>query len=174
MTIPSCFIARSKEITDCIAEMVAIDLRPLCIVEGEGFLSLLRYLEPGYKVTSAMHIASLVHCKHKTGQEKLNEILGREVLSVSFTTDIWTSIANDAYLTVSAHFISHDWELCSFVLCTSAFQERHTRAEISQKLISITEEFGIENKVVCVIHDQGCNMVLSMKMLFDEKDKMTK
>ena len=38
--------------------MVAIDLRPLRIVEGEGFLSLLRYLEPGYKVTSVMHKAS--------------------------------------------------------------------------------------------------------------------
>lgn len=73
MTIPSCSIARSKEITDCITEMVAIDLCPLRIVEGEGFLSLIRYLEPGSKVLSAMHIVSLVHRKHKTGQKSLKK-----------------------------------------------------------------------------------------------------
>ena len=104
--------------------MVAIDLCPLRIVEGEGFLSLIKYLEPGSKVPSAMYLASLVHRKHKTGQEKLKEILGREVLSVSFTTDIWTSIANDAYLTVSAHFISGN---CVHLFCVLLPSQKDTQ-----------------------------------------------
>lgn len=58
----------------------------------------------------------------------------QEATSMSLTTDIWTSIANDAYLTVSVHFISIDWTLCSAVVCTSAFPERHTGLEIYSKL----------------------------------------
>ena len=59
--------------------------------------------------------------------------------------------------------------MCSVVLCTSAFPERHTGAEISQKLIDIAEEFEISQKVACIVHDQGSNMVLTMKLLSDEK-----
>ena len=59
--------------------------------------------------------------------------------------------------------------MCSVVLCTSAFSERHTGAEISQKVFDITEEFEISEKVACIVHDQGSNMVLTMKLLSDEK-----
>ena len=79
----------SKQITELITEMVVADMRPLRMVECEGF---------------------------------------------SLTTDIWTSIATEAYITMSGHFISPDWDMCFVVLTTSAFPERHTGVEISRKL----------------------------------------
>ena len=164
-----CSEARKRNITSLILDMVAIDLRPLRLVEGEGFNKLMEYLEPGYKVPSAMHMASLLHRKYKAGYERLKEILKVDPSAISLTTDLWTSIANDSFITVSAHFISPDWDMCSVVLCTSAFPERHTGAEISQKLIDIAEESEISQKVACIVHDQGSNMVLTMKLLSDEK-----
>ena len=38
--------------------------------------------------------------------------------TVSFTTDIWTLLQMEAYLTVTAHFITEDWRLETFVLET--------------------------------------------------------
>ena len=70
-----CSEARKRNITSLILDMVAIDLRPLRLVEGEGFKKLMEYLEPGYKVPSAMHMASLLHRKYKAGYERLKEIL---------------------------------------------------------------------------------------------------
>ena len=46
-----CPPARSKKITELVALMVAKDLRPTAVVDGEGFKRLLSFLEPaGYAV----------------------------------------------------------------------------------------------------------------------------
>ena len=59
---------RYRQITGLIRNMVAQDLQPAATVEGEGFHSLMRYVEPGYKVPSAMHITKAVHQKHDIGK----------------------------------------------------------------------------------------------------------
>ena len=46
---------------------------------------------------------------------------------VSLTGDIWTSIAIDAYLTLTVHFLSDAWEMCSVVLGTKPLNERMAR-----------------------------------------------
>ena len=46
---------RATAITKCIAEFVAWDLRPISVVDGQGFTRLMNYLEPGYKVPSRPH-----------------------------------------------------------------------------------------------------------------------
>ena len=165
-----CSEARSKQITELIVDTVILDMHPMRLVEGTGFLKLMNYLEPSYKVPSAMHISKLVHQRHKAAQEKLKIILERNASDISLTTDIWTSVANEAYITVSAHFLSQDWNLYSVVLTTGAFPERHTGIVISRKLIEIAEQFGIEEKVSCIVHDQASNMILSMDISLDEKE----
>ena len=42
-----CSPARATWITELIAEMVGRDLRPLSVVEEDGFRHLLNYIEPG-------------------------------------------------------------------------------------------------------------------------------
>ena len=54
----NCPPAHEKRITELIAEMVARDLRPLSMVEGEGFKQL-RQIELNYKVPSRPHIKSI-------------------------------------------------------------------------------------------------------------------
>ena len=58
----------------------------------------------------------------------------REAQSVSFTTDIWTSGQMVAYMTVTAHLISNDWEMRSFVLETRQMDESHTAVNIAERL----------------------------------------
>ena len=43
---------RSEEITSSIVDFIALDLRPISIVDGVGFRRLLYHLEPGYRVPS--------------------------------------------------------------------------------------------------------------------------
>ena len=47
------------------------------------------------------------------------------------TTDIWTGLAMESYLTVTAHYIDKSWELQAFVLETLPFLERHTGVNIA-------------------------------------------
>ena len=66
-----CSEARAKEITDHIANFVALDMRPVCVLDGQGFLKMLAYLEPGYEVPSQKHITSITEWKHELGKKKL-------------------------------------------------------------------------------------------------------
>ena len=162
-----CSEARTKEITSLIVNMVILDMR---VVEGTGFLQLMNYVETSYKVPSAMHISKLIHQKHEVAQRKLKDLLERNMSSISLTTDIWTSGANEAYITVSGHFISQAWDLLTVVLTTSAFPKCYTGVEISHKLVEIVSGLGIEEKVICIVHDQASNMILSMDILLEEKE----
>ena len=168
-----CSEARAKDITNLIMNMIIFDMRPLRLVESTGFLQLMSFVEPSYKVPSAMHMSKLIHQKHGESQRKLKDLLEKDMSSISLTTDIWTSGSNEAYITVSGHFISQAWQLVAIVLTTSAFPERHTGLEISQKLVEIVKQFGIEEKVVCVVHDQASNMILSMDILLEDKEWST-
>ena len=66
LTRTICSDSRAKRISELIADMVAHDLQPTA-------MALLQYLEPGYQIPSAVHIAQLVQRKHKIGKQLLKK-----------------------------------------------------------------------------------------------------
>ena len=56
--------ARSTSCDDRVVEFVCRDLRPVSVVTGDGFLSLVNFLEPGYRVPSATQVTKLIQRKH--------------------------------------------------------------------------------------------------------------
>ena len=140
-------------------------MRPVHVIEGQGFIKLMAYLEPGYKVPSRKHVTSIIRQKHDLGRKKLQERLG-EVTSLVLTTDIWTSAATEAYISVMGHFITPYWDLCSCVLETTGFPDHHTGPAIAIKLQEIIANFEVEpTKVVAIVHDQALSMELSLSIL---------
>lgn len=88
---------------------------------------------------------------------------------IALTTDIWTSVATQSYITVTAHFISSNWELKTCLLQTANFPENHTADNIFEKLQEILSNFHVScNKVVSVVHDQGSNMQACARLMKSE------
>ena len=83
-----CSEARAKGITDRVSQMVVQDLRPIRLVECEGFWNLLSYLEPGYTLPSRKQFSSDIIYKFETCKDKLKKRLEAEALSIALTTDI--------------------------------------------------------------------------------------
>ena len=106
-----CSEARASTITERIVNMIAIDLKPICMVKGEGILKLMDYLEPNYKVPSRKFVTGMIRKKYEAVKEKLQDKAETEANSIALTTDIWTSSVTEAYITVSAHYISTEWEM---------------------------------------------------------------
>ena len=104
------------------------------MVEGEGFRELLSCLEPGYTIPNRKYFSSNIQHKHVLGKQKLKLKMEKEAQSVALTTDIWTSVAVEAYMTVTAHYIDPNWVMQAFVFETFAFPERHTGVTIGEKL----------------------------------------
>ncbi|XP_067305981.1 E3 SUMO-protein ligase ZBED1-like [Pseudorasbora parva] len=71
---------------------------------------------------------------------------------------MWTSRSTEAYLTVTCHVIDN-WQMQEFVLETCHFSAQHTSDNISEELKRIAEEWGITQKVLAVVTDNGANMV---------------
>ena len=82
-----------------------------------------------------------------------------EPMHIALTTDIWTSVLTQSYITVTAHFILLNWELKTCLLQTTNFPENHTADNICEKLQEILSNFNVScSKVVSIVHNQGSNM----------------
>ena len=163
-----CSEARAKGITDRVSQMIVQDLQPIRLVECEGFRNLLSYLEPGYTLPSQKQFSSDIIHKFETCKDKLKKRLEAEALSIALTTDIWTSMATEAYMTVTGHYIDPNLKLQNFVLETLPFPERHTGVNIAEKLKGVGERWGITHKVIIVSHDQGSNVEAAMEILTED------
>ena len=96
---------RAKRIGRKILCMIVKYYQPFTIVEDVGFRELVKELEPRYKIIG----------RKKLTKELLPECFGISVRTlheklekcnyVAVTTDAWTSLAQDAYLGITCHFI---------------------------------------------------------------------
>ena len=86
--------------------------------------------------------------------------------SVSLTTDLWTSPTMMPYITVTAHYLTDTWVMQAKVLCTCLMPQRHTAANIAEKLGDVIREWGLGD-VFCVVHDNASSMNLAMTLCED-------
>lgn len=126
-------------------------------------------LEPGYTCPSRKQISKLLQQKAQAARTELKKELADVKSNVALTTDIWSSSATEAYITVTLHYLNENWKLCSYVLETSEFSDRHTSANIAERLTEIASQYCSCNKVSAVVHDNAANMVASLRILRDEK-----
>merc|ERR1712115_503838 len=98
--------------------MIIRDTRPFSIVEDQGFLALINYLNPRYQMIARSTIRDkrLPALYNLKKEEIKKELL--ESQSVAITTDSWTSISTQSYTTITAHYIDKDWVQKSKVLYT--------------------------------------------------------
>ena len=148
--------------------MIIQDLRPIRLIKCEGFRNLLSYMEPGYTLPSREQFSADIFHKFETCKDKLKKRLAAEAFSMALITDIWTSMATEAYMTVTCHFIDPNLKLQNFVLEMIGFPERHTGVNIAEKLKEVGERWGITHKVIIVSHDQGSNMEAAMEVLTED------
>lgn len=142
-----------------------MDMRPIYIVEGEGFRKLMKKMEPGYTVPKRSSILDAMSLKYSDHRDQIVTQIENST-AVSFTTDIWTtSVRMEAYMAVTCHFITREWKLCNFVLETKVMEVNHTGVNIAEQLGEVADAFAIPNyKRVAVVHDNASNMKLAAEI----------
>ena len=63
---------------------------------------------------------------------------------------------------MTSHFITGDWKLQSAVLETFEFNTDHTASNIAANLKRVANDWGIDEKVVCVVTDNASNMTAAI------------
>ncbi|XP_034034592.1 zinc finger BED domain-containing protein 1-like [Thalassophryne amazonica] len=135
---------RAKAITNAIGVFIAADIRPYSVAQNKGFKHLLNVLEPRYEIPSCTHFSEKI-VPSLYEQEKLRIVTElSQAPSVALTTDRWTSRGTESYITVTAHYITENWEMRSPVLQTRPLYESHTSSNLAQVLTEAVAEWKIE------------------------------
>ena len=157
--------SRAQRVHQLIAEMIALDSQPLSIVNYVGFTRLLRELEPRYSLPSRRYITETVLPKV---YEEVRSGVRKQVDGVSFfsfTTDGWTSddgIAN--FLSLTAHWLTDDFERKSAILHVLPLEEAHTGEYLCHTFLQMLDGWNIKkNQVHLVLRDNAANMVKGMR-----------
>lgn len=98
--------------------------------------------------------------------EKANVISElKDVSELALTSDGWTSLTQDHYLTVTAHYTSQG-SVKQKVLHTRAVYRSQTGEVVAEEISDILEDFQIEaSKIVAVTVDNAANMEVAIKKL---------
>ena len=153
-------------LTDSVLNMIIKDMRPLSMVEDEGFRAMVKTFQPGYVLPKRTCFTNMMEKKYEHEFLRVKLALSSSRSMVSLTTDAWTSIATEAYLGITCHFINNDWELVSYSLTTMPLEERHTAMNIVSWIETAIEKFGIPaSRIKAVVHDNAANVVAAIKLL---------
>lgn len=77
---------------------------------------------------------------------------------MAFTSDIWTSMNTESFLTATVHFFDVDLELRTFLLTTEKLTSNHTAKYFSEVLHGIFHSWNIQNKVCAIVTNFGVNI----------------
>ena len=81
-----------------------------------------------YKVPCRNTIAKYINKIYDDGKSDI--IKDMNGLPVSLTSDLWTSTANDGYISLTGHYIDQNWKLCAKTLASRRMEDRHTEKNI--------------------------------------------
>ncbi|CAM4307043.1 unnamed protein product [Leuciscus chuanchicus] len=124
-----------------------------------------RALNPKYTPPSRSYLSDTL-IPSWYGVEKANVISElKDVPKLAITSDGWTSLRQDHYLTVTVHYTSQG-SVKQKVLHTRAVYKSQTGEVVAEEISDILEEFEIDlSKIVAVTVDNAGNMDIAIKKL---------
>ena len=129
-------------------------------VEKDSFLKLLKGFDSRYQCPSRNYFSKTaipeLYLQEKAG---ITDAL-KTIPYISCTTDGWSSLAKDPYMSLTVHYIDKDWQLESKCIATTYLPESHTADNIVNFLNETLTEYRIEkSKIVSITTDSAANMI---------------
>ena len=117
-----CNDSRQEKITSLLVRCLVANMLPLSLVDNAEFRELMAFLEPNYAVPCRQTVA----VRLDSMKAELSTVVSSEMESaaaVHITTDIWSSITNEPYISMMPSFITDDWRLVSRTLANAAMED---------------------------------------------------
>ena len=156
---------QEAEMDDAVVDFICMDMRPFASVDGDGFKRMVDKISQGsYKPKSRNTYHSMAVKAYDKAKGDLKGLLSG-VKDICITTDMWTSNKNEAYISITAHWVDGNLKLQQAVLTTAEMSERHTGANLKERILKIVREYGIEKALVATVADNGSNIVNALNSL---------
>ncbi|XP_024019289.1 zinc finger BED domain-containing protein DAYSLEEPER-like [Morus notabilis] len=120
---------------------------PFSFVEYEAIRATYQYLHPEITLVTRNTLKADVQKMYSREKARIKSMLELSHGRICLTSDLWTSIVTDGYLSLTAHFIDKDWVLQKRLLNFYFMPSPHTGIALSEKLYALLCEWRIEYKV---------------------------
>lgn len=164
---PSDSCEQKKHETNLVNWMVDT-LQPYSVVENDRFKVMFTKLQPKYTPPSEKVIRqNMIPSLYLKLQYKIKNLISKhieEAVDYCITTDIWSSAANDSYISVTMHFITKDYQRKMAVLRALPYNESHTSESIRAKILQVVADWGLP-KPTAILRDSAANIT---KAFLDE------
>ena len=120
-------------------------MQPISVVQGTGSQYMLKRLEPQYRVPHRKTFMERVLPDLYVKVKEMVTPITAAADCYAITTDCWTSRANEAYIGVTFHTITVEWQLQHFVLENEELSEQHTAENIAEALESVLQRWNFDS-----------------------------
>lgn len=156
-------VGKNQEIDYLLLETIVENYLPFQFVESLKFRKLLNKLNSAYKMPTRKTLSTVIlpqvyNLTKNAVQEQL-----QSAEFVTLTTDGWTSIRNESYISVTAHFI-RDQHMQSYLLECYKYDAKHTAQNLADELKRVSRAWGLTEKIVCVVSDNAANIVAAIRL----------
>ncbi|CAB5381742.1 unnamed protein product [Rhizophagus irregularis] len=86
-------------------------------------------------------------------------------------TDGWTSSNNISFLSITAHLVTNEWKLKSFLLDFIKFDSPHSGDNIKEVFLKSLRSYNIESKILSVTMDNASNNVTFLQAVENKLSK---
>ena len=167
--IPQNADSLNRAIEDAIVDFLADSGVAFRVVGLASFKKLMEIANRRIKLKHPKTYARLVKAKDADIKQDLLDIIAAvkgDLGCVGFTTDMWTSISGNPFMSLTVHFIDKDWVLHRFTPYVAPFPARHTGKNISLGLDAMVEDLGLDTGdwELFSVNDNAANVKLGIKL----------
>ena len=152
----------TQELNEQLVKMIAKEYQPLSLVEDAEFKEFVKMLNPTYALPSRKTLSTnLIPLLYKHLEKLRADLEDVDVLSLAM--DGWTSVNNQCYCAITAHFINNECKLDCFLLDCFEFSESHTDENLSSEIKRILKHWNVADKVVTVVTDNSAKIKAAVR-----------
>ncbi|CAB4377208.1 unnamed protein product [Rhizophagus irregularis] len=128
------------------------------VVENDDFIAFITILDPRYKLPSRQTVSIKIQEIYESQCKILKTYFSKLSSKVTITTDVWTACTNQAYMSVTLHWIDDEWKMYCILLDLVSLYERHTGVTLANTMYTIINDFGLGEKIIAITTDNASNM----------------
>ena len=123
-----------KEITKSVTYFLAKDMQPAYTVEKPGFQQMLSKFNLHYDLPSRNYFTrvAIPTLYSEVKSELQQKISDQQFIFYAGTTDLWSSITSELYISYTIHYIDRDWNMCSKRFQTHYMSKAHTAVNLQE------------------------------------------
>ena len=140
--------SRNKILQNAVAEFIVMDNQPISLIDNKAFNKLLFVFDPRYRKSCRQTLTkdTIPDMKKKTIEKIKKELDKAEYVSI--TSDCWTSVSNNAFMSVTCHWVNECFELKNCLLALKYCPVSHTGFNLSNEIKACLDEWNLTKKVI--------------------------